>query len=619
MKLYQPHSIGARMLFWFLLIALTPLIVTAIGSIILTEQAMRQAIFTELTIIAEDHRHDFVDYLQDRERDIFQLTNMQGTRDALLKLSAAFAAGGPDADTYRQLDAEFRPFLQGFQELGYYDLFLITPAGDIVFTVVHEADFGTNLKTGPYRETQLARSFEWASTLLDTGLSDFEHYAPSAEPAAFIAAPLFSGQRFVGVVALQISTDKLFTSLSNYTGLGETGETVFAAKRGDEAVIVAPLRHDPGAAFSRTVPIGAAQALPIQKAVQGERGSGFSVDYRGREILAVWQYIPHLRWGMVVKIDTAEAFAPVFRLRQTTITLAIIVLSLAALLAIFLAGSIAGPIRRLHEGVEIIGPGKLDHRVGTDSPDEVGQLSRAFDRMTSGLRQAQEKLRIASQLSILGKVSGSIGHEIRNPLGVIDSSAYYLKMKLKDADEKTRLHLDRIKTQVGAATAIIQSLHDLVRVAEPHRTHIDPGRVIEEGLELAAPPPGIAVENAIGAGEYRIDADRQQLTMVVKNLASNAAQSMGEEGTLSITATPQADGWLDITFRDTGPGIAAENIEKIFEPLFTTKAKGMGFGLALCRIIIEKHGGTITATSTPDEGAAFVVHLPWTGEEIRQD
>ena len=159
----------------------------------------------------------------------------------------------------------------------------------------------------------------------------------------------------------------------------------------------------------RNVRIGSPQALPIQEATQGRSGSGISVDYRGEEVLAVWRHLPSMNWGMVTKIDTREAFAPVIDLQITLSVISLIVLVFVVSMALLFTKSIADPIRTLQAGAEVIGKGDLNHKVGTATYDEIGQLSRAFDTMVESLKEKTEALqRQAEETGPLQRRTGTV-------------------------------------------------------------------------------------------------------------------------------------------------------------------------------------------------------------------
>ena len=256
-------------------------------------------------------------------------------------------------------------------------------------------------------------------------------------------------------------------------------------------------------------------------------------------------------------------------------------------------------------------------KVSILSHDEFEDLGAGFNRMVDRIEQgmieiekAQATMLRQERLATVGKLSSNIAHEIKNPLAVIDSSAHYLKMKLKEADEKTLLHLDRIRNQVGFSTGIIQSLQNLTQLKEVKKIRVDLAAFIEEEIASSKLPRGIKVVRKIPEGQFFVAADKKQLGIVFDNILKNAVQAMDNRGTIWVTVTETSAGLCEISFKDTGPGIKAENLAKIFESLVSTRATGTGMGLAICQMIIEKHGGTMEARSKPGEGATFIVRLP---------
>ena len=231
--------------------------------------------------------------------------------------------------------------------------------------------------------------------------------------------------------------------------------------------------------------------------------------------------------------------------------------------------------------------------------------------------QMENEIISSERLAVLGKVSGSIAHEIKNPLGVIDSSAYYLGLKLKDADEKIKTHIDRIKSHVKKAAGIIQNLVDVAKMKEPYTETTGIPAIIENVLTTLNLPQTITVRKKM-EDTLVVPADKGQLEMVFRNIIVNAVQAMGECGILSISGQEkhaEKNRFIEIRIQDTGPGIMPEDRERIFEPLFSTKTTGIGFGLTICKMIIERHGGTITVDSEKGKGAAFILQLPVTHEE----
>ncbi len=413
-----PGGIHARLLGWLLIVALTPFLVMGYLAYDALTTTLKDEATNSLVAAAESKANRIRRFLSEREKGLAILAHSPATKNALDTLVPAFTDSGVESDEYAALDGEFRPFLTVFHDQwALHDLFLISPSGDMVFSIAHEGDFGTNLRTGPYKDSQLGTTFDRAYSLLEISISDFAHYTPSNKSAAFIAAPVFKEHGLVGVVGIQLDTAELYGLAQDYTGLGETGETVIVSRQGDQAVVVAPLRHEPNAAFERTIAIGAPEAQPAQNAVQGKKGIGIFVDYRGKEALAVWRYLPRLRWGMVVKMDVDELFAPLHRIRKQGIAVGVITVLLVVGAAWLIARSVSDPIRALERGAEIIGTGHLDHKVGTSARDEIGRLSRAFDRMTGSLKRTMgERKRAEERLSRQAALLGAINDVLQKAL-----------------------------------------------------------------------------------------------------------------------------------------------------------------------------------------------------------
>ena len=227
-------------------------------------------------------------------------------------------------------------------------------------------------------------------------------------------------------------------------------------------------------------------------------------------------------------------------------------------------------------------------------------------------KQMQERLVISERLATLGQLSGSISHELRNPLGVIDSSLYYLRTRLKGNNEKVQEHLDRIKSSVSSATTIIESLLSLTRMKEPQLGRLDLIATTSDAITTSKVPATVNVIHDFSEPEILVCGDSEQLNMVFQNIIKNAVEAMDGKGTLTVTVC-RTTGEAEISFADTGPGIPKENLSRVFDPFFTTKepCKGTGLGLSICHGIITEHGGKIYVDSDVEKGGVtFVVELP---------
>jgi two-component system sensor histidine kinase HydH len=221
------------------------------------------------------------------------------------------------------------------------------------------------------------------------------------------------------------------------------------------------------------------------------------------------------------------------------------------------------------------------------------------------------KNRSAERLATIGQFAASIGHELRNPLGVIESSLYLLRQHLGPAATTPAVakHLDRIGGEVTRANKTIQDILDLARNRPPQRRTAPLGELVASAAEGAMLPASVRLTVAITPADLAVEVDPDQIRQVLVNLFVNAAQAMPEGGTIEVSAEAPSPADARIRVRDDGPGIPVELRPRIFEAMFSTKAKGSGLGLALCRRILEAHGGSIDLEPS-DGGAQFALVVP---------
>jgi signal transduction histidine kinase len=225
------------------------------------------------------------------------------------------------------------------------------------------------------------------------------------------------------------------------------------------------------------------------------------------------------------------------------------------------------------------------------------------------LSDTQARLVFQERLAAIGQVAAAVGHELRNPLGVLTNSLYLVRSAVAGGDrEKIERHLATAEREIGAAVVIVEGLLDFARQSEPDPEVFDLDDLVEESLGVAGSPPGIELRRQ-GLDEIGMRADRLQLRQVLLNLVTNAYAAMDGTGVLTIAAVPDGDG-VEIRVTDSGIGMDEEVVNHIFDPFYTRKAKGIGLGLAVTRRIVEAHGGTIAARSAPGEGTTFVIGLP---------
>jgi two-component system, NtrC family, sensor histidine kinase HydH len=234
------------------------------------------------------------------------------------------------------------------------------------------------------------------------------------------------------------------------------------------------------------------------------------------------------------------------------------------------------------------------------------ELAIMADAYRSGL---EVRLRAQERLATIGQLASSIGHELRSPLGVIESSTFLIRQRLTPTHhtEAVLRHLDKIGAQVRVCSTTTAELLELARNRPPACRQVVVRDLVAAAIEGAGNIPPHSVDLDIPEG-LTMRADPDQMRQVLVNLVRNARQAHDGQGHIWITAEGNADG-TSLRVRDDGPGIPAAIRDQVFDPLFTTKAHGTGLGLALCRRIVEAHQGEITLEPT-EVGASFRVSLP---------
>ncbi|MBM4361063.1 MAG: histidine kinase [Deltaproteobacteria bacterium] len=241
--------------------------------------------------------------------------------------------------------------------------------------------------------------------------------------------------------------------------------------------------------------------------------------------------------------------------------------------------------------------------------DQVLDLELAI--MLDTYREAlTDKLRARERLATIGELSATLAHELRNPLGTVESSLYLIQRRVEKLgldDDVLGRHHERIGNQVRECATIITNLLELARERPIARQRVDVRALAVDALEAARLPAGVQGTVAVDPA-LTVEGDEAQLRQVLVNLLRNAAEALPGGGNIRVLAEHQPP-WVHLEVSDDGPGIAPEIRQRIFELLFTTKAAGTGLGLALARRICEAHGGTLSLESST-AGARLRVSLP---------
>jgi len=389
--------------------------------------------------------------------------------------------------------------------------------------------------------------------------------------------------------------------------------------------------------------VGERLSPELRSVLEGYAGQTEYVDpISGRTMLAAYRPVSRQSgWGIVVEQEYAEAFAAANQIAWLTGILLLAAIALVTLITSLVARTITEPIQELASTTRAIADtGYLNHDVVVSGEDEIAHLAATFNQMIASLREArtsleaysarlesmveertrelqeaQEQLVRQERLAMLGQLAGGVAHELRNPLGVIANAVYLLQMRSGDADEATREYLDIVADQVRNSSKIVSDLLDFTRARSADRERVSVDDLVRQALAQCEVPSTVKLELDIPDDAPRAYVDPVQIERVLNNLITNACQAMPEGGTLTVGAAHAADGSDEILLwvSDTGVGIPAEHMERLFEPLFTTKTRGIGLGLAISKKLVESNEGRIDVESQEGVGTTFRLWFPTVG------
>ena len=382
-------SLSAHLLFWFFIVGALPLGIGT-GMVFQSSRNYLETQAKHMLLTVRDAKADLINsYLVERLRDVSTLSQMPMVPQAISELGSILRTEGPQSTTYKETEGRYRDFFQFYQEsAGYRDLFLVDPKGTIVFASQQSNMVHDHAVTSSNVHPQFKKVFRHSTTLLETQISDVVMDPETHHPTAFIGAPVYYDNTLSGVVVLRTQHDRLYDLVQDLTGLGETGEIIIAQRRGKREVLLTPLRNAAEFDPRRKPSWPDEEASPVRQALDGGKGVGITQDYRGQEVLAAWRYLPALRWGLVVKLDTSEAFLPITQSRTAVLLSAIILLAMLILLSFSVSKSLSGPVINLVQGARRFQERNFSTGLVEQGPKEIVELTQALNHMARNLKDS---------------------------------------------------------------------------------------------------------------------------------------------------------------------------------------------------------------------------------------
>lgn len=527
----------------------------------------------------------------------------------------------------------------------------------IDFKVISVTD--TNGKVAVSTDTRLHGKQVYTEALLNKARLrpnvDTLERRDSGEMNLILSAPLVLEGQTIGLIIIEADAQSITGLAADYTGLGETGETLLARRLSEEEIIfITPLRFDPNAALQRTVSIHD-KKLPIVQAIERYRVKVTELhDYRLVPVLASTRYIDGAKWGLAVKIDRKEALAPIEVLRSTLIFIAIVVLLLIVIFSFLLANMITRPLDSLSDAAKRIASGDYSQSVTIISQDETGTLAHVFNRMMKTLEGARNKLdeqfkqlieevqerktaekklkqyhdhleeQVATRTAELSASNEelkafcyTVTHDLRAPLRSIGGFSQAIVEDCREQlDEIGKEHLERINSNVKRMGVLIDDIlrFSNISVEDIEHNDIDISEMCNEIIsDYLQDEPMRQSDIDIEENMYE-NGDQQLMRIVLENLIGNAWKYSSKNPLLKlhIYRTVSHNGVGTICVRDSGAGFNMEHKAKLFIPFqrcHGQEFEGTGIGLATVQRIIQRHHGEIWADSAPGQGATFCFTL----------
>ncbi len=383
-----------KLIIVFLALSIIPLLFISRISFYNAENILEEEILSKLNNIATEEVEEFEDFLEGRKAGmvIFQHRDIFKIVFPVLEQFSNETSNPAYLEAKKEIDDRLNIFQSAYK---FVDIMLTNKEGKVIYVYNPQHEFELNTFIAD-KENVLRKTKDGVY------ISDIRKTGSKENPFTFYMAAQAHGQagNIIGLVHTELDVKSLFDDLygDTYSNLGASGEVLWAKETLDNNILyLSPLKFEPDAMLRKTEAFNSKKALPMEKALSGESGSGIGIDYRGQDVLSAWRPIKSLGWGFVVKVDKKEAFLPIAKLRVLVVVVVALAVLLIVLTVLAVAKSISDPIINLRKGVESVSAGNLDYKVATNMKDEVGELSREFDKMTEGLKNKTISIEILNK------------------------------------------------------------------------------------------------------------------------------------------------------------------------------------------------------------------------------
>ncbi len=596
---------------WFLLTSLLPLLIALFLVNSITNTALKEKIIDKLSAVSDQKIGEIERYLRETEKIVALMSNNPWVKEDLVKISDIQKGGKEKFVEYEPLLEKLRVYSKSVVDLyGYSDIFLFNTAGEPVFALnfpqivtqykgkLFDKELGRISGKNPFDnpnkfvDRELDSVLDRAKTLLEPQISELIYTDQYFKPQIYIATPIFEKGSVLGSLVIQMNNDFIKYPLQDYSGLGDTGETLMGFIRAETIEPVIDLRFTDILGFmASSKDMDSNMENAFVEATLGVKSSGTMRDYRGKEVLAVTRYVPSLGWGFLTKVDTDEAYKPMQKLKQDILLLTFLTTIGASILAYLISR----------------------------------MLQTARDKLTNVLNDlelAQGEVEHANKAK--SQFLSNMSHELRTPLNAVIG---YSEMVAEDLLEKGLSELipdiTKINTSGKHLLSLINEILDISKIEagkmEVFFEQVDLRKLLSDIEIIIGPLVAKNYNMFILKIESDVDymyTDSTKLKQCLLNLIGNASK-FTNNGTIKLIVSEFIQDerkFIRFDVVDTGIGIEKENLNKLFKAFSQVDGSkmqgGTGLGLYLTQKFCYLMGGSTAVSSKINEGSTFSIILP---------
>lgn len=444
----QHRTLATRLVFWFSVLLLVPMLIISVAIDRVSNRAIQEDVLEKLGMVARDKASSLEILAYDRTRSAAMIGRIGRIGNAALMLANPKTT---EKERVEQIEVMGRLTSLFASNLGFLDVIVVCPKGNVLYQSTNRFDLGSSLVNGPLRDSPLGQLAKRSLTLLEPDISDFDVYPGSELPQGFVSAPIIQedGTK-AGLVILQINDKEIIDILTNYTGLGRSGNVIVGALKGELIHVVAPIRGRPDAAFKLTVGVGAPYGSDIQNAVIGNLGGGRVRSVLKTDVLASWIYVPSFRWGIAIEQNFSEATDMVGDQRMALFGAVAAIITPILLIALMVARSISGPIRTAVQAAERVAAGDLSGDLSAFGSDETSKLLNALGKMVNDLNSLISQVQrstidLVSTANSLSAMTRTQSDEVKN-LGSTTTEIAAATKQISATSEELLQRMTRIST-----------------------------------------------------------------------------------------------------------------------------------------------------------------------------